>query len=135
MATSMKRIAMGVAAMVLVAMVALFATGCGQDAKAANKYIAGTYTGEGKGMSGTIEVTLTVDDNDIVSVDDVSDPGETAGIGGKEAIEDGTFSDQIMDAQSADIDGVSGATMTTNGVKEAVEDALDQATNPDYQAS
>lgn len=135
MATSMKRIGLGVVAMVLVAMVALFATGCGQDAKAAGKYIAGTYTGEGKGMGGTIEVTLTVDDNAIASVDEITDPGETAGIGGKEAIEDGTFIDQIMETQSAEIDGVSGATITTDGVKTAVEDALEQAANPDYQAS
>lgn len=89
-------------------------------------YKDGTYSGEGKGMGGPISVTLTVS-NGTVSVDEITETGETAGIGGKEAIEDGTFVSQIEDAQSADIDGVTGATMTTGGVKKAVEAALAQA--------
>ena len=43
------------------------------------------------------------------------------------AIADGTFKAQIEEAQSADIDGVTGATMTTGGVITAVEEALAQA--------
>ena len=113
----------------LAAMMALFAAGCGEQAKAAGKYVAGTYTGEGNGMGGAIQVTLTVDPDAIVSVDSITDSGETKGVGGKEAIEDGTFAAQIMDAQSADIDGVTGATMTTGGVRQAVENALSQAAN------
>lgn len=34
---------------------------------------------------------------------------------------------EILTKQSADIDAVSGATFTSNGVKEAVTDALKQA--------
>ena len=89
-------------------------------------YKDGTYVGEGKGMGGTISVTLTVAEGR-VQVDEITESGETAGIGGKEAIEDGTFKAQIEEAQSADIDGVTGATMTTGGVRKAVEDALSQA--------
>ena len=91
-----------------------------------NDYKDGTYQGEGKGMGGPINVTLTVADG-VITVDELTETGETAGIGGKEAIEDGTFKAQIEEAQSAEIDGVSGATMTSGGVKKAVEAALAQA--------
>lgn len=89
-------------------------------------YKDGTYQGEGKGMGGPINVTLTVVDG-VVTVDELTETGETPGIGGKEAIEDGTFKALIEEAQSSDIDCVSGATMTTGGVKKAVETALAQA--------
>lgn len=93
---------------------------------AKHNYKDGTYQGEGKGMGGPINVTLTIVDG-VVTVDEITESGETAGIGGKEAIEDGTFKAFIEEAQSADIDCVSGATMTTGGVKKAVEAALAQA--------
>lgn len=110
----------------LIVLFGMTAVGCG--AKEPNAlYQPGTYSGEGRGMSGVIEVTLTVDETEIVSVDKITDPGETADIGGKEAIKDGTFVSQILDAQSADIDGVTGATLTSNGVREATQAALDQA--------
>ncbi|ACV23137.1 FMN-binding protein [Slackia heliotrinireducens] len=89
-------------------------------------YNDGTYTGTGTGKSGDITVTLTIAD-DQITVDEITDPGETAGIGGAEAIADGTFKSQIEEAQSAEIEGVAGATLTSNGVKAAVEDALAQA--------
>ena len=40
---------------------------------------------------------------------------------------DGTFAKMIEAAQGSDIDTVSGATITTAGVKQAVDDALGQA--------
>ncbi len=86
----------------------------------------GTYTGNGQGRGGNIGVTLTVKDGKI-TVDEITQDGETQGIGGYEAINDGTFAKQIETAQGSDIDGIAGATQTTNGVKEAVEDALSQA--------
>lgn len=107
-----------------------------QSANASNKdskqeaakasYKDGTYHGEGKGMGGPINVTLTVAQG-VITVDEITESGETAGIGGKEAIEDGTFKAQIEEAQSFEIDGISGATMTTGGVAKAVEAALTQA--------
>lgn len=84
------------------------------------------FTGKGEGKGGTIEVTLTVDNGRIVSVDEIIGEKESPNHG-QVPIEDGTFAEQIMEAQSADIDGVSGSTLTTKGVKEAVQDALDQA--------
>lgn len=107
--------------------VELEAANATETSAAAGKYVPGTYTGKGRGMGGAIEVTLTVDEDGIVSVDAIEDEGETQGIGGKEAIEDGTFAAQIMDAQSDEIDGITGATATTSGVETAVRNALKQA--------
>ncbi|MCI8513851.1 MAG: FMN-binding protein [Lachnospiraceae bacterium] len=100
----------------------------GSDGQAApaHNYKDGTYTGTGRGMGGDITVTLTVAGG-VVTVDEITGPYETPGVGGKEAIEDGSFKSQIEKAQSSDIDGITGATMTTGGVKKAVEDALSQA--------
>ena len=100
--------------------------GASKGTKPETNYKDGTYTGEGRCMGGAITVTLTVSDGK-VTVDEITETGETAGIGGKEAIADGTFKAQIEEAQSADIDGVTGATMTTGGVISAVEEALAQA--------
>lgn len=87
------------------------------------KYTAGTYTGTGKGHSSDVTVTVTFSSSEITKVElDVS--GETESIGGKAADE---LVQQIMDQQSNDIDGVSGATETTNAVKAGLEDAIKQA--------
>jgi uncharacterized protein with FMN-binding domain len=91
-------------------------------------YRNGVYTGTGQGLGGEITVTLTID-NDAIKVDEIIGDMETEGVGGYEAIKDGTFADQIEAAQSIEIDGISGATYTTSGVKEAVTDALSQAQN------
>lgn len=118
---------------IVVSLVAAFAlaalVGCaGGGGAAASMYKDGTYTGAGQGKSGEITVTITIA-GDQITVDEITDPGETVGIGGAEAIADGTFKEQIEAAQSAEIDGVTGASLTTAGVKAAVEDALAQAMN------
>lgn len=125
-----KKIKKGIASLTL--LMILIATtplvGCG-GGETAGIYIPGTYTGEANGMGGPIKVTLTVDSNSIVSVDEITESGETVGLGGKEAIENGAFAENIMAAQSADIDGVSGATITSDGVQQAAQRALDEALN------
>ena len=90
------------------------------------KYADGTYVGKGRGMGGDITVTLTIV-NDVITVDEITGPYETPGVGGKEAIEDGTFKAQIEEVQSSEIEGVAGATMSSGGVRKAVKDALTQA--------
>ena len=112
----------------IIALVAAFALAAlvGCSGGSSSMYKDGTYTGTGAGKSGDITVTLTIA-NDKITVDEITDPGETEGIGGAEAIADGTFKQQIETAQSAEIDGVAGASLTTGGVKTAVEDALAQA--------
>ncbi|MEE8716808.1 MAG: FAD-binding protein [Coriobacteriales bacterium] len=91
-----------------------------------SKLADGTYTGTGSGMGGDINVTIEVKGGKI-SVTDISPNNETPGIGGKEAIDDGTFAQQIEAAQGADIDGVSGASVTSAAIKQAVKEALRKA--------
>ena len=95
-------------------------------AKAEGTLADGVYTGEGKGMEGPITVTLLVQDNRISCLETTQE-GESQSRGGYEAIRDGKFATMIEAVQGADIDAVSGATITTAGVKQAVEDALSQA--------
>ena len=90
-------------------------------------YEPGTYTGTGEGKGGPITVTLTVDETSIVSVDEIVGNDETPGVGGWDQIHDGSYASNIMEVQSAEIDNVTGATLTSNGVKQATQDALDQA--------
>ena len=88
---------------------------------------AGTYTGVGDseiGGKGAIEVSVTVDENGVVTDIQVTKNGDTAGIADA-AVE--AMPDRIMAAQSANVDGVSGATMTSEAIKMAVLDAVTAA--------
>lgn len=89
-------------------------------------YADGVYTGTGAAMEGLVTVTLLVDGNRISCLE-VTQEGESQSRGGYEAVRDGTFAAMIEAAQGSDIDAVSGATITTAGVKMAVNDALAQA--------
>ena len=53
--------------------------------------------------------------------------GETQSVGGFEAIRDGKYAAMIDAEQGPDIDCISGATITTAGVRQATTDALIQA--------
>lgn len=105
----------------------------GEDAAATEEqttdaatYADGTYTGSGRGMGGFIDVTVEISGG-AISVTDISPNNETKGIGGYEAIEDGTFADQVEAAQGAGIDGIAGATLTSSAIRDAVAAALAQA--------
>ncbi|MBW8013105.1 FMN-binding protein [Lactobacillus helveticus] len=75
-------------------------------------------------MAGFVKAKLTIKDQKIAAVDlDLST--ETPQYGQKAEKQ---LKNEILTNQSADIDAVSGATFTSNGVKEAVADALKQAT-------
>ena len=80
-----------------------------------------TKTGTGKGFGGDIVATLTVESDGTVSDCKLEGASETESIGGA-ALEE--LAKQVVAANSAEIDGVSGATLTTNGVKDAVSAAL-----------
>ncbi|WP_326910066.1 FMN-binding protein [Sedimentibacter sp. MB31-C6] len=81
-----------------------------------------TLTGSAQGYGGEVTVTVVVNGEDIVSVDAVGED-ETEGVGTL-ALEE--LPDKIVEADSTDVDSVSGATMTSNAIKEAVNKALDQ---------
>ncbi len=79
-----------------------------------------TLTGSAEGFGGEVTVTLTMD-GDKVTACSIKGDDETPDIGGK------AFADlekQIVDANGIEIDGVSGATVTSNAVKEAAAQAL-----------
>jgi uncharacterized protein with FMN-binding domain len=85
-------------------------------------YTPGTYSASARGM-GDVTVTMTFDSDSITDVSiDVSN--ETADIGG--VIGD-DMAQAILDSQSADIDSVTGATVTSNAIKEAAESCIAQA--------
>lgn len=86
-------------------------------------FVPGTYTGEGQGYGGTVVVTLTTDSSSITDVKVTGDK-ETPNMGGL-YLE--TLANQVKMAQSAEIDGVSGATLTSNGVREAAAAAISLA--------
>ena len=100
--------AMGsVTAGALAACNAASSTASSVSSSGAGIYAPGTYTATAKGMS-EISVSVTFDANAITGVElDLS--GETANIG--QAAKD-TLVEQIMAAQTSQIDGVSGATVT-----------------------
>lgn len=80
-----------------------------------------TLTGSSRGFGGDVTVTLVVKGDDIVSVE-VDGPDETAGIG-TIAIE--RLPEIIVEADSVEVDSVSGATFTSDAIKEAVKVALE----------
>ncbi len=86
-------------------------------------YTAGTYKGIGDGRNGEIEVAVTVSDFEIESIQIVSH-SETSGISDP-ALE--KMPQRILEAQSLAVDAVSGATMTSDGILAAVENALAEA--------
>lgn len=86
-------------------------------------YKDGVYTGTGKGNNGDITVEVTVEGGNIVSVA-LTEHGETEGI--YEAAEKSVV-ENIIKTQSAEVDAVSGATNTSNGIMEAVKAALAEA--------
>ena len=91
-------------------------------------YTDGEYTAEGKGIGGTVPVTVTVKDGKVAEVT-VGDNSETQGIGSK-AIEQ--LPDAIVAANGTEgVDAVSGATVTSKAIFTAVEDCLEQAGTTD----
>ena len=101
------------------------------SAPAAGKYTAGTYSATEQGFGGDVTVTITTDAASITNVEIVGD-GETPTVGGA-ALE--TLVEQIKTAQSAEIDGVSGATVTSTAVKNAAAKAIAQAEGSEMAAA
>lgn len=88
------------------------------------KWVDGTYTGDGKGMGGSVPVTVTVEGGAIISVE-VGDNSETDGIGTKAISE---LPAAIVAANGTEgVDAVSGATVTSKAILSAVDSALEGA--------
>ena len=85
-------------------------------------YTPGTYTGTATGI-GEVKVTMTFSATAITDVV-VDTSNETESIGGVAAP---TLQEALMEAQNAEIDNISGATVTTNAVKKAAASCIEQA--------
>ena len=90
---------------------------------AAGQYIPGTYEGTAEGISSTVKVTMTFSDSAVTDVV-VDTSGETASYGAAAADE---LRKQLMAAGSAEIDGVSGSTVTSDAVMKAAKSCYAQA--------
>ena len=105
--------------LVLALAVCLAAVGYAEGAT----YVPGTYSASSAGFHSDVTVTITVDETSITDVTlDVS--GETEGIG---AAAGDALASQILEAQGAEIDGVSGATVTSNAARVALTACLSEA--------
>ena len=98
------------------------ASGAGSVAAGAT-YIPGTYEGTAEGISSTVKVTMTFSDSAVTDVV-VDTSGETASYGAAAAEE---LQKQLLAAGSADIDGVSGSTITSQAVMKAAKSCISQA--------
>ncbi|NLL82524.1 MAG: FMN-binding protein [Tissierellia bacterium] len=103
-------------ALVLV-LIAISLVGCG-----GSSLKDGTYTGEGEGMA-PLKVEVTVTDGKIADVK-VTEEDETPDFSGP-ALEQ--IPALIVEKNSTDVDAVSGATITSNAIKDAVNNALESA--------
>ena len=93
-------------------------TGC--SAKAEQR------TGEAQGYGGTLKVQVTLSGEDITKVK-ITEHHETPGVGSR-AID--ALPAAIEEADSIDVDSVSGATITSTAIKEAVSQALGSVVQP-----
>ncbi len=103
----------------------LLLASCGQSAKPAATKTEGeaatavTLTGKAEGYGGPIEVEVEKKGDDILAVK-VKSHTETEEIGGS-AME--TITKAIVEKDSIEVDGVTGATVTSDAIKEAVKNA------------
>ena len=86
------------------------------------EYEDGTYEGSGIGFGGGIRVEVLIEDGTINEINILqADDEDDAYLNTAEVI-----LEDIINAQSAEIDTVSGATFSTLGIRDAVTDALEQ---------
>jgi uncharacterized protein with FMN-binding domain len=93
------------------------------EAEAASLYADGTYQGTGMGFGGEITVEVTVNEGVIAQVEILSAENEDDSY--LEQAEE--MLEKIVAAQSADVDTVSGATFSSQGIREAAANALEDA--------
>ena len=111
------------AALSLVLLFSLAGCGAQSSSTAGATYKAGTYSATVKGHNGDLTVSTEFDATSIVSVT-IGDNVETAGIA-TPVLE--TFPGLIVDGQTLNVDAVSGATVSSKAVLEAVAQCVEQA--------
>ena len=93
------------------------------EKKASAKYRDGVYEGEGFGFGGEIMVRVTITDGEIYTIDAYEHSGEDEeyfrlALG---------MVDEIIDANDPSVDVVTGSTFSSEGLLEAIKDALGKA--------
>ena len=88
-----------------------------------SKYADGTYTGSGRGYSGTTEVSVTIANDKITSINLVSKNDSQRQFQSAW----NSIPSKIISSNSTNVSVVSGATYSSEGIISAVEDALSQA--------
>mgnify|MGYP002640393394 CR=1 FL=1 len=86
-------------------------------------YKDGTYTGEAQGFGGPIDVAVIIENGKISEINITSAEKEDGAY--LSMAED--IIPSILEAQSADVDTISGATFSSTGIKEAVALSLKEA--------
>ncbi len=89
----------------------------------AGTWTDGTYTETANGKNGDFEVTVIIEGGNIASIS-VGDNEETPDKGGVAIAQ---LPEEMVGAQSYDVDAVTGATITSNGIKDAVARCLEKA--------
>ena len=115
-----------IAMLLCVAMLMTLLAGCGKSASstAASGSVAGTYEGTGKGRNGDIVVAVTLDDAGVITDIEVKEQQETEGVGD---IAFDQMIPQMVEHNTIAVDAVATATLTSNGLLEAVRAALTAA--------
>ena len=115
--------------LLLTSVMLLSATACGKDTKdeSKNKYTPGVYTINTNGMKGEMTVEVTFDDSSITDIK-VVNHSETYGIGyGMDTTPIEVLPKEIIKTQSLNVDTVTGATLTSKFLLQAVKEAVVEA--------
>lgn len=100
-------------------------TGCNQNnqIKSSGDLNDGTYTSQAKGKNGKFDVTVKIKEGKIDQIN-IGDNNETKDKG---SIAIKELPNKIIDEQTYDVDAISGATITSKGIKNAVKQCLIEA--------
>lgn len=102
--------------------IAMVLVGCGSKDDSKAIYTPGTYEGDGNGHAGPIKVSINVSEQKIKSIEFLDfNESEFALDPANQLVQ------KVLDANSADVDSISGASFTSSGVLEAINAALAQA--------
>ncbi|MFT9493529.1 FMN-binding protein [Anaerosolibacter sp.] len=111
-----------IAIILILILVVAVSVGC-QSSANEGKYVDGTYTGVGEGKNGSIKLEVVVEKGSIKEIKTL-EHSETPGLS------DPVFEQMkksIIEKQVTEVDAVSGGTVTSDGIKAAVADALKSA--------
>ena len=98
--------------------------GCSESRGSGSAYQAGTYTASAEGYGGDVTVEVEFDNESILSVTILSQ-NETESVAGQALKE---IPEQIVEAQTSEVDAITSATITSDAIMTAVADCIQQAT-------